>query len=110
MKKMLSLVLACALLLPLWGCKDNQPETVYAKPQFSPGTLYSDLLTAEEGNLDRANQTGNEHFLEIETGYYFFWRGCLYYAERTDASSWYYVCANPDCTHSTGLQNCSARS
>ena len=107
MKKTLCLLLAACLLL-LAGCEEEDAQTpVYAKPTFTPGTLESELLRAEPGNFDRANCTNTGKsitytLLEMETGYYY-GRNSLFYSEKDDLGTWYYVCGDPDCSHNANL-------
>ena len=113
MKKLISLLLAVLLLLTFPGCGEEEPQgpVTYEKPAFTPGTLQSDLLKAEPGNFDRANYTNTGlTLLEIDTGYYFRGDG-LFYSEKDDMETWYYVCDDPDCTHNAHTVNgsvCSA--
>ena len=110
MKKTFCLLLIFFLLF-VTGCAEEDAHPVYPKPTFTPGTLESDLLTVEPGNFDRANYTNRGRtFLEIDTGYYYCQDG-LFYCEENDLETWYYVCDDPDCNHSSsfvGNNRCSA--
>ena len=107
MKRFLSVLITILLLLSLLpGCGEEEPQgpVTYEKPTFTPGTLQSDLLKVEPGNFDRANYTNtgaNLTFtlLEIDSGYYYGREG-LFFSEKDDMETWYYVCDDPSCAHS----------
>ena len=131
MKKLICCLLVLSMLIPIWGCSENEtgmtdagsggavtstsgltfhgdyPYTTYEKPAFTPGTLESDLLTVENGNYDRASRTGNGYFLEIGTGLFYLGSGGLHYADFSDLTNWVLFCDDPDCAHNPS-STCSA--
>ena len=131
MKKLICCLLVLSMLIPIWGCSENEtdmtdagsggavtstsgltfhadyPYTTYEKPAFTPGTLESDLLTVQNGNYARTSRTTDGTFLEYGSGYYYMSCSYLYIADFRDLNNWLLVCDDPDCKH--GIVGCSAR-
>lgn len=110
MKKFFCVLAILLLFLSAAGCSEERPQEipVYTEPVFTPGVLQSDVLAVEEYNFDRMNNTANGDYLESESGYYVYWWGNLFYAEKSNPDAWYYVCSDPSCQHRA--YTCSANS
>ena len=107
--KKASILLVFILCLSLLGCDSEEPEATYIQAQAAPDTLLTQLLTAEPGNLARANSTGNGRFIETQEGYYFILGIVLYYADKSDMDTWVPVCQDPQCSHTDSeWPGCSA--
>lgn len=109
MKRTLCLLIICALFIALFGCAKEEaddPNATYTEPQMVAGTLQTDLLQVERYNFDRANQTGCGYFMEVESGYYFYWWRYLYYADKSEPDRWSLLCSDPKCNHTD--YECSA--
>lgn len=133
MKKLICCLLVLSMLIPIYGCSENEtgatdagsgdtitnasgitfhsdyPYTTYEKPTFTPGMLESDLLTVQNGNYARTSRTTDGTFLEYGSGYYFLDGTVLYISDFADLTSWIPVCDNPDCKHIHGSSSCSAQ-
>lgn len=84
----------------------EDPETENTEPTSTAlpvtmGSLETELLKTTTWDSGRANETSGGYVWETETGYYLIWMQILYYADKTDVTTWIPVCSKPDCTHSS---------
>ena len=110
-KRVVSMLCFTALLLPLFGCaqEEEEPRGIGAMGsevwETMPPLTYEKLQVLD-WNSGRCEATSFNQMAETENGYYMAVQMSLYYADKSDTSNWVPVCNDPDCGHAN--QNCSA--
>lgn len=103
MKKVIPFLLAI-LFLTAAGCGSNAaPEGQIqivdtAASALKVGEL-SDVPLEAAGDTLRCARTGRGYMAETDSGYYFLMNQILYYADKSDLSTWVPVCDKPNCLH-----------
>ena len=74
------------------------------------GSLEYERLPLTVWNSGRLALTSHNRMVETETGYYYLLTGTgiMYYADKTDLSTWVPVCGKPDCNHGSMNSRCNA--
>ena len=92
MAKRLTAFLILCLLVSLFGCSHNSPQSSVSSSAYA--------LCATTSSYSMA---------ESEDGIYTSFLGHLYYADKDNLSSWTPVCNKPNCDHTQKALECDAK-
>ena len=92
MAKRLTVFLISCLLVSLFGCSHNSPQSSVSSSKYA--------LCATTSSYSMA---------ETEDGIYTSFLGHLYYADKDNLSNWTPVCNKPNCDHTQRALECDAR-